>query len=132
MDNLTYGFSDTYGNDQDGHPNFKLFQLFYSPLYMTIYDVLKWIEFVHLKYEVENTPTCLLFQPYNNVEKPGPLGLIRFKNKQVTTHIHGGFAYSYGLSTYRNYINGMAIILMTNKNQGEFLQELNDSILAFF
>ena len=126
--NMTRSFSKEFGDDQAGNPNFKKFKLCYAPLYMTIGDVKRWIEFVYREYSKGGKQDEQFFQP-TSVHRQGPLGLLEFKDGQILSHKHGGYAYSYGMSTYQNYENGILIIVMTNKNQENLLSYYDEQIL---
>jgi len=127
-DSMTSAYSSEFGNDQTGHPNFKRFKLCYAPLYMTTGDVLKWIEFVHDKYRREMKYSQHFFRE-TSLESQGPLGVIQHQNGKVTLHTHGGYSYSYGTATYRNYHNGIAVISMTNKNRGTEVIDFHNKVL---
>lgn len=125
---MTKSFTEKFGNDETGNIKFKRFRLCYAPLYMTIGDVLKWVEFIRFKYAKWGQVEQQFYKP-TTVDQQGPLGVLQHKDGQVDVHLHGGYAYSFGCSIYRNYENGIALILMTNKNEGIELPNLNDKIL---
>ncbi len=127
--NITRSHSDLFGDDIENNPNFKNFALCYAPLYMTIEDALKLIEFVRLKYRTDNNPNSeIMFRP-TTVDAPGPLGVIKDSDGQIKEHVHGGYAYSFGTSTYLHYDSGIAIIIMTNANRNGLLGKFNDKIM---
>ncbi len=126
--NMTTSFSDVFGPDETGNPKFKRFELCYGPLYMTARDVLKWIEYIYQRHYLGGQNTREFYAP-TSLERQGPLGILQFDQGKLNIHIHGGFAFSYGTSTYRNYNNGIAIILMTNNNKGVNLEELSEFII---
>ncbi len=127
--NMTRAFTQRFGDDEAGNPNFKKFKLCYAPLYMTIQDVNRWIEFIFSKYTTQEQVVKQFFQ-HTNVHQQGPLGIIQHNDGRVSMHQHGGFAYSFGCTTSRDYVHGITLIIMTNKNEGIELQDLNDRILA--
>jgi CubicO group peptidase (beta-lactamase class C family) len=127
-EDMTKSFSEQYGNDETGNPKFKRFKLCYGPLYMTTRDLLKWVEFVRAKHVIEDEDIVRFYRPTSTL-KQGPLGVIEYQDGQLKAHKHGGFAYSYGTLTYRNYKNEVGIVLMTNRNRGNELQEIRDGIL---
>ncbi len=126
---MTRSFTEKMGDDEAGNPNFKRFELCYAPLYMTIEDVSKWIEFVGRRYEAEGDGVQRFYRP-TSLERQGPLGVIRQEDGKAVVHQHGGYAYSYGCSTYRDYTSELTVILMTNKHEGIDLSALTKGILA--
>ncbi len=126
--NMTRAFTQKFGDDEVANPNFKHFKLCYAPLYMTIHDVYKWIEFIFSKHTKHGQISRRFFQS-TNLHQQGPLGIIQHYDGGVSIHRHGGYAYSYGCLTYRDYEHGITIILMTNKNEGFELKDLQDRIM---
>ena len=125
--NMTKSFSYHFGNDESDNPRFKDFQFSYGPLFMTIQDVYKWIEYISTKFDQTNQIIDSFFRP-TTLENQGPLGQIKRNGNSVLSHQHGGYAYSYGLTTYRNYNTQLTIIIMTN-NHNNLIPKLQNSII---
>lgn len=127
-EDMTRAFSDRYGDDETGNPNFKRFQLCYAPLYMSITDVFKWLVFVKLKYDQLKPDGHEFFKP-TTLSQQGALGVLQHEDGKVAIHLHGGASYSFGCSTYNNYQTGTTLILMSNKNLGNEIDDLRDRII---
>ena len=125
---MTSSYSDVYGDDITGNTDFKQFKLCYAPLYMTIEDILKWLEFVRENYSPNDQDVVEFYSP-TTIQEQGPLGIIQYENGEVKAHIHGGYAYNYGTSTYLDYNTGIAVIIVTNANRNVSLSDLNKAIL---
>lgn len=127
-ENMTLSFTDELGHDITSNPNFKIFQLCYSPLYMNINDVLRWLEYVKDTYTKLDNKSTLFFKP-TTIRAQGALGALKYANDKVHIHAHGGYAYSFGTSTYSNYKSGLVLIVMTNNNKRVDPIELSEKIL---
>lgn len=126
--NITKSYHRLIGDDALNNSNFKHFELCFGPLYMTPQDLLKWVEYVRIKYQKDGVGSKEFFTE-TTVEKQGPLGVIEKALNKVSIHRHGGAAYSFETLIYRNYRDGIAIILMTNSSRPHELDRLSDSIL---
>lgn len=127
-ENITKAFSQHYGDDVANHPNFKIFELCYAPLYMTPEDLFKWVEYVSRKYQEGGKAIAPFFQA-TTIEQQGPVGVIKKEGDQVTTHIHGGGSYSFETLIYRDYQKDFTIIMMSNDGYSNDLDKLRDNIL---
>lgn len=126
--NMTKSFSNQFGNDEDGNPKFKDFQFSFGPLFMTIGDIFLWIEHIGSRYDHSGKSVRKFFRK-TTMEKQGPLGIIDQEDGKILRHLHGGYAYSYGTSTYKNYKTDLTLIIMTNCNENNIIQHLEKSIL---
>ena len=127
--NMTRSFSLRLGDDELHNPNFKKFELCHAPLYMTIEDLFRWVEFVSRKYEAEKMEVVSFFKP-TDIYNQGPLGVMEYDQSKNLIHKHGGAAYSFRTLIYRNYQTGFTILIMTNKESPRHqLNEIRDSII---
>ncbi len=126
--NITKSYNRLNGDDASNNPVFKHFELCFGPLYKRPVDLLKWVEYVQAKYKKGGVGVEEFFTK-TTIQKQGPLGIIERDAKRITAHKHGGIAYSFETLIYRNYSDGISIILMTNSLRPQELDSLRDHIL---
>ncbi len=126
--NMTRSYSETWGDDEYNYARFNIFELSYGPLYMTNMDLAKWIEYIGKRYD-PNIEEVATFYQETDLNSLGPLGIVEFENGELVAHKHGGYAYSFGTTTYRDYKNRMTIVLMTNRNRADELDRFLDKIM---
>jgi len=131
-ENLSFAYSDFYGDDIEHNPRVKKFEVNFTMLYLTSKDLFKWTRWVLKKYNPNSAIHKVFFQESDLKNIWGPIGLLKLNDGKIKIWEPGGSAYSFLTLTHIDVEQDFSIILMTNRSwskQFEYLEKMKSDLI---